>query len=119
MSSKEKEVVQEATNGRTPGLRPFLIGLATGGAAALLLTPKTGSDMRRDIAQGAAKARDEASALAKSTSEKAAGTYRDVSERAKKVVNETKASAENHRQALREAFEEGRQAYRRELEKAG
>ena len=117
MSSKEKEIVQEVTNGRSHGLRPFLIGLATGGAAALLFTPKTGPDMRRDIAQGAAKARDEAAALAKSTSEKAAGTDRDVSMRAKKAVDDTKTGAERQRAALREAFEEGRQAYRREIEK--
>lgn len=57
----------------------FGVGLLVGGAAALLLAPKTGTDLREDLGQRFKKLRDERMGQNDSTSNSSLGSMASVS----------------------------------------
>lgn len=101
------------------GLVPFLLGATAGSAAALLLAPKSGKEMRTTITNGANKASHEIADLAKRTSETASKGYERTFERAREVVGNTRSATQARRDALREAIAAGAKAYEKELKRAG
>lgn len=107
----------------------FLLGAAAGGIAGLLLAPMAGRDLRGKISEETKKAKDEAAEVAQRTQEratemagkaraKAREAYSETTDRARKAVDDTKVAAQVQKEALREAWQEGKAAYERELAKS-
>lgn len=84
----------------------FLAGAAVGAGVALLLTPKTGEEMREKIAELAEDAVDTIKEYAQEAQEKIVSAY----EEGKEVLKEKKS-------VLASAIEAGKEAMEREREK--
>lgn len=138
----EEEAMQARSteDGRRWGsLGAFLLGAAAGGLAGLLLAPMSGRELRGRISEEARKARDEAAEMARKTQEtatevvrktqekatemagnaqaRARETYEETRGRARKAVDDTRAVAGVQKEALKEAWREGKAAYEKELDK--
>ncbi len=94
MTMKE-ELTSETKNGSI--LVPFLVGGLVGAGVALLLAPKSGKDLRKDIA-----------GLATDTREKIAMTI----DKGKELYVESKSAVQNAIDAGKTAFVEERDKYR-------
>jgi gas vesicle protein len=105
-------------NETTNTILAFLVGAATGGIAALLLAPSSGTELRRRIGDGADKVGKDAVATARAGGQKVAETYEATSAKAREVAGEIKTAAESQRQGVKQAFKEGKAAYDKELTKA-
>ena len=75
----------------------FFLGLVAGGVTALLFAPASGKETRAKIKEGYMKAKDKAI----------------------EGLADAKESAKAHRDALKAAYEEGKEAYKRTLEEKG
>jgi len=73
----------------------FLVGAVAGSVTALLLAPASGADTRKKISEGLRKAKDKAL---------------DGLENAKEY-------AETHKDALKQAYQDGKEAYQKSLKK--
>src|SRR5512138_3401015 len=85
---------ENAKSGRSP-LVPFLVGGIVGAGIALLLAPKSGKELRKDIKDIASRTRDKVDATI---------------EQGKNLYSES-------RMAIREAFDAGRHAFVEERDK--
>ncbi len=96
----------------------FLLGAVAGGVIALLLAPDKGEVTRRKIRQGAGdiygKGKDFADETGQRTKEKAL----EAGEWVKEKASDAATSARTQVEAVKSAVAEGKQAYRRELEKS-
>lgn len=72
-------------------LKGALIGGAVGAAAALLLAPKPGRELRKDIREKAGQASDKAMQLVSSASSKTREVASQVSQHASDLVDKTKS----------------------------
>jgi gas vesicle protein len=84
----------------------FLLGGIVGAGLALLLAPKTGRDMRRQIRELAEETRERASEYVDQTREKVTSSM----EKGKEFYEEQKS-------AIKSALEAGKEAYEREKER--
>jgi gas vesicle protein len=73
----------------------FLLGAVAGGMTALLLAPESGPDTRKRISDSLRKAK----------------------EKAKEEIDVVKEFAETHKDAIKEAYAEGKQAYQKTAKK--
>jgi gas vesicle protein len=89
-------------------LLAFLSGAALGAVAALLLAPQTGRESREQLRGYARRAEDNLREIAG-----------QAGERFEEVVDQGKEFVEAKKSVLREAFEAGREAMKRERERAG
>lgn len=89
-------------------LLAFLSGAALGAVAALLLAPKPGRESREQLRGYARKAEENLRELAGR-----------AEERFEEVVDQGKEFVEAQKSVLREAFEAGREAMKRERERMG
>jgi gas vesicle protein len=89
-------------------LLAFLSGAALGAVAAVLLTPQTGRESREKLRGYARRAEDNLRDLAGCAGE----TFEEVVGEGKEFVDSKKA-------VLREAFDAGREAMRRERDRLG
>jgi gas vesicle protein len=87
-------------------LLAFLSGAALGAVAALLLAPQTGRESREQLRGYARRAEDNLRELAG-----------QAGERFEEVVDQGKEFVEAKKSVLREAFEAGREAMKRERER--
>jgi gas vesicle protein len=96
----------------------FLLGAVTGGVIALLLAPEKGEVTRRKIREGAGeiygKGREFAGEAGHRTKEKAT----EAGEWVKEKVSDAAGTARSQVEAVKSAVAEGKEAYRRELEKS-
>jgi gas vesicle protein len=96
----------------------FLLGAVTGGVIALLLAPEKGEVTRKKIRDGAGDIYGRGKSLAgeagQRTKERALETGEWVKEKAADVAGTARAQVE----AVKSAVAEGKEAYRRELEKS-
>lgn len=95
----------------------FIIGAGAGALAALLLTPKSGKDLRKDLQRGYEDAKDafndwtdEAAGNIKDRVREAGDTVRDAATRGIKVATDL---AEDLRETARENIEPIRRAVKR------
>jgi gas vesicle protein len=79
----------------------FLIGLGAGALAALLLTPKTGKQLRRDLKRGYDDARD----TLQDWTEEAKDRAREAGSRVREMAGRGADLAEDLREAAREKVE--------------
>lgn len=114
-----------SNNGRTNALT-FLTGAAIGGAAALLLAPMSGRELRTRIGEEAEATKDAAKEKVQEISTRANETVRDLSEkanrtyersrdRASELVENGQHAAAVRRDAVGEAFRAGLEAYEKAL----
>jgi gas vesicle protein len=87
----------------------LLIGMGAGALAALLLTPKSGKQFRRDLRRGYEDAKD----TLEEWTEEAKDRVRDVRERAREVAEQGANLADNLRDTAREKVEPLRRAINR------
>jgi len=88
----------------------FLIGLGAGALAGLLLAPKSGKQLRRDIKRGYEDAKDAVGEWADEAAEKVKDRVREAGERVRDVTAEL---AEDLPEAAREKTEPIRRAINR------
>ena len=91
----------------------FLIGLGAGALAGLLLAPKSGKQLRKDIARGYEDARDAVGEWADDAAEKVKGQVREAGERVRDVASRGVEMAEELRDSAREKVEPMRRVINR------
>jgi|SRR5579864_5335758 len=87
----------------------LLIGLGAGALAGLLLAPKSGKQLRRDLRRGYNDAKD----TLEDWTEEAKDRVRDVADRARDIADRSSQLAEGLRDTAREKVEPFRRAMNR------
>jgi len=95
---------------QSPGAAPFLMGLALGAAAALLLAPRSGAATRRDIKRRARRVRRAAENVASDVTDTVVDTFQDARRRVEEQIDTARQAVELKRQQVHRAMEAGRAA---------
>lgn len=101
------------------GVGPFLLGLALGAGAALLLAPRSGAATRRDIKRRAMRVRRAAEHVATDVTDTVVDTFQDARRRVEDQIDSARQVIDIKRQQVQRAMEAGRaaaQEAREELE---
>ncbi len=101
----------------TDTLMAFLLGAIAGGAAALLLAPEKGEVTRGKIRQGAQDLYGRGRSVVDRGSREVRGRAGQLTGMARDRVQAVREGAQHQVSAVKEAVAEGRDAYRRELER--
>ena len=96
----------------SPGIGSFLIGLALGAGAALLLAPQSGEETRREIARRARRAQEAAQDLVEDLSGTVADKFQDVRASVEERIEATFEAVDAKKRQVSNAFEAGRAAAR-------
>ncbi len=113
----EPAVIIERHSG---GIGSFLIGVAIGAAAALLLAPQSGEATRRDLRRGARRARRAAQDIAGDLSTKVSDTFDQARDRVEQGIDNARQAIDLKKRQVTRAMEAGRaaaQQAREELER--
>jgi gas vesicle protein len=113
---KEKEGVPMSKS--TDTALAFLLGAVAGGAIALLLAPEKGEVTRRKIREGAGDIYGKGKSFTTETGQRTKEKAVEASEWVKEKASDAAASARTQVEAVKSAVAEGKEAYRRELEKS-
>ncbi|HXG91901.1 MAG TPA: YtxH domain-containing protein [Blastocatellia bacterium] len=108
----------------------LLIGAGIGATVALLFAPKSGRELRGDIAdytrrgidaasEGARAVGTKASEIYGAASDRVAGAYGTVREKVSRGAGAVSEAASRQKESIAAAIEAGKQAYREEKRKAG
>ena len=97
---------------REAGVGSFIIGLALGAGAALLLAPRSGEETRRGIARSARRAQEAAQDLVEDVSGTVADKFRDVRASVEERIEATFEAVDARKRQVSNAFEAGRAAAR-------
>lgn len=104
---------EELTNRGNPILMPFLIGGVVGAGLTLLLAPKPGKEIRKDIKRFANSTKERVSVAI----DKGKELYNDSKERVSLTIDKGKELYDEGRAAVTTAIEAGKTAYVQEKEK--
>ncbi|HEV2801231.1 MAG TPA: YtxH domain-containing protein [Pyrinomonadaceae bacterium] len=109
---------REEETGLSTQLTCFLLGGAVGALAALLFAPKSGRELRGDIAdatrQGVDRARDKANEYYEVSRGRATELYSTASAKAGEVAGAARQAAARRRENLSAAIDAGKRAYAEE-----
>jgi gas vesicle protein len=92
----------------------FAIGALIGAAAALLFAPKSGRELREDLADATRKGVDRARETGSQISTRAGEYYETATSRAGELASGVREAASRRGERLSAAVEAGKQAYREE-----
>ena len=92
------------------GIGSFLIGLALGAGAALLLAPRSGAATRRDIKRRARRVRRAAENGANDVTNTVVATFEDARRRVEDQIDSARHALDVKRQQVHRAMEAGRAA---------
>jgi gas vesicle protein len=92
------------------GIGPFLLGLALGAGAALLLAPRSGAATRRDIKRRALRVRRAAENVANDVTDTVVDTFQDARRRVEDQIDSARHALDVKRQQVQRAMEAGRAA---------
>ncbi|HMA25000.1 MAG TPA: YtxH domain-containing protein [Gemmatimonadaceae bacterium] len=95
---------------QSAGVAPFLMGLALGAAAALLLAPRSGAATRRDIKRRALRVRRAAEHVASDVTDTVVDTFQDARRRVEEQIDTARHAVEVKRRQVHRAMEAGRLA---------
>jgi gas vesicle protein len=95
----------------------FLVGTGLGAVVALLFAPKTGRELRENIAETTRRGVDKASETYQTTRERALDAAATGREKATEALGQAKEAVTDQRNRLSAAIEAGKQAYREEKQK--
>jgi gas vesicle protein len=95
---------------QSAGVAPFLMGLALGAAAALLLAPRSGAATRRDIRRRALRVRRAAKNVASDVTDTVVDTFQDARRRVEEQIDSARQAVDLKRQQVHRAMEAGRLA---------
>jgi len=95
----------------------FLIGLGAGALTALLLAPKSGKQLRRDLKRGYEDARDAVGEWADQAAEKVKDTVRDAGERVRDAASRGAEMAEELGSDVRDSVREKVEPLRRAIDR--
>jgi gas vesicle protein len=110
----EKEVFEK--NERSI-LVPFLVGGVIGAGIALLMAPKSGKAMRKDVKDFAIRARDTISATIDTTIDKSKTLYEDGKTAVVGAIDNGKALYEEGKTAVVDAIDAGKDAFLKERDR--
>jgi len=96
----------------------FLIGAGVGAMVALLFAPKSGRELRSDIADATRRGVDYAGTGARAIGERASDIYDRGRERASQLVEAGRETVVRQRDQISAAIEAGKQAYQEEKRKS-
>jgi gas vesicle protein len=96
----------------------FLLGAVAGGIIALLLAPEKGEVTRRKLREGAVDIYGKGKGLAGEASQRTKEKALEAGEWVKEKASDAATSARSQVEAVKSAVAEGKEAYRRELEKS-
>ena len=88
----------------------FLLGLALGAGAALLLAPRTGEETRRVLQQRARRARHAAEGLAEEVKDTVSDTFQQARQEVEDRLESARSAIELKKQQVTRAMEAGRAA---------
>jgi gas vesicle protein len=97
---------------RDVGIGPFLIGLALGAGAAILLAPQSGEETRRIIARRARRAQDAAQGFVEDVSGTVADKFDEVRASVGERIEATLDAVDDKKRRVTNAFHAGRAAAR-------
>ena len=97
---------------RSTSVMPFLIGLALGAGAALLLAPQSGEETRRDLKRRALRARRLAERKAEEISDSVSETYQDARRKVEETIDGARDAVDLKKRQVTRAVEAGRTAAR-------
>ena len=92
----------------------FILGATVGALAALLFAPKSGRELREDLADATRKGVDRARETGSQLSARAGEYYESASTRAGELASGVREAASRRGERFSAAVEAGRQAYREE-----
>ncbi len=92
------------------GITPFLVGLALGAGAALLLAPQSGRATRRDIRRGVKKARDAAEQTVADVTDSVVGRFEDARQRVEDRIDSVRNAIDLKKRQVTRAVDAGRAA---------
>jgi gas vesicle protein len=92
----------------------FILGAAAGALAALLFAPKSGRELREDLADATRKGVDRARETGAQLSARAGEYYEAASERAGELAATARETVSRRGERVSAAIEAGKQAYRDE-----
>jgi gas vesicle protein len=92
----------------------FAIGALVGAAAALLFAPKSGRELREDLADATRKGVDRARETGSQLTSRAGEYYESATSRAGELASGVRDAASRRGERLSAAVEAGKQAYREE-----
>ncbi len=101
-------VIEQKSN----SVMPFLVGLALGAGAALLLAPRSGEETRRDLKRRAIRARKLAEKKASEIADSVTETYEDARRRVEEKIDGAKDAIDLRRRQVTRAVDAGRTAAR-------
>ena len=104
---EEPAVIIERHSG---GVGSFLLGVAIGAAAALLLAPQAGAKTRRDLRRGARRAQTAAFGIADDISNRVTDTFGQARERVEEGIDTARQAIELKKRQVTRAMEAGRAA---------
>jgi len=113
----EPAVIIERHSG---GVGSFLMGVAIGAVAALLLAPQSGEETRRDLRRGARRARRAAQDIAGDLGTKVSDTFDQARDRVEQGIDNARQAIDLKKRQVTRAMEAGRaaaQQAREELER--
>ena len=96
----------------------FAVGAAVGAVVALLLAPKSGRELREDIADATRKGVDRARETGSQIGSRAGEYYDAASQRAGEIAQTAREAAARRGEQVSAAIEAGKQAYRDEKRRA-
>jgi gas vesicle protein len=96
----------------------FLLGAITGGALALLMAPDKGEVTRGKIRRGATDLYGKGRDMVARGQKTVVDTASDVTDRARERASEVVQGARQQLDAVKEAVSEGKEAYRRQIERS-
>lgn len=103
----EPAVIIERHSG---GVGSFILGIAIGAAAALLLAPQSGADTRRDLRRRARRAQRAAQDIAGDISGRVSGTFEQARDRVEKGLDTARQAIDLKKRQVSRAMEAGRAA---------
>jgi gas vesicle protein len=96
----------------SPGVGPFLVGLAVGAGLALLFAPRSGEATRRDIKRRAMRVRRAAEQVASDVADTVSDSFNDARRRVEEKLDAARDAVDMKRQQVQRAMEAGRAAAR-------